>query len=413
VKERASIIAVVMLLLVALSSAIAFYYVNRIHELKQVISFGEDNPRAQAVFKATARVDVKVERQGVIIYNYTNEYDPLTVQWYHYLADTYFLLSKKTPLTWYDTNYNNFTYADTGDAGIQPKAYIGLGNGTGTPSRNDYKLFSEITKDAPSMSVTEDTSNQKFTLLATKSFTMSASYTITEVGYYIYVDGNTWTSSGGGYTSNSYLLVAHDTITPVNVASGDTITITYTFTIPYSNTSPFTRWFYYIVMMYGLGYVGNGGSLQIKTESASTTTYIDTSFDTWYSGSSNYGDLATDLLYIEIGTGASTVSPLFETYTLNSLLQRIQISDTQFQVIVDESGSNFVLTLRSSISFTSSTVIREIGVSISADINSGNSGSGTWNTQYFMLMYWILSNPISVNSGDGLRIEIVIYIPFV
>jgi len=362
----------------------------------------ESNEPGVASLKITASYHIVVERDGRVIAERYKENDPISIQWYRMVADMMFGFIRSGALTWYDTGYNSRTWVDTGYGGISPKAYIALGNGSGTPSLYDYKLFSEVTKAVSSMSVQDDATNQQYIVTYTKTFTIQQDFTLTEVGLLLYLDVYEYYDK-----TYAYLLVAHDSVSPsIDLVDGDSVSITYQLTIPYNTNGPFTRWFYNALINYWLGYKGTtGSSLTLKAEGGNTGA-IDTAVDDRYASEAN--GVNGEYLYIEIGSGSSTASPLFETYTLANMLQRLPTTDEQCIAEVNETSS-FQIHYILSFSFTSSASISEIGVSYYTDCNEGESHTA----DYYLWLYWSLPSPVNVDAGNGLRVEVTIEIPYV
>ena len=362
----------------------------------------ESNEPGVASLKITASYHIVVyDSNGNVKAERHKENDPISIQWYRMVANMMFGFIRSGALTWYDIGYNERKWVDTGSYGINPKAYIALGNGSGTPSLYDYKLFSEVTKDIPSMSVQDDASNQQYIVTYTKTFTVQQDFTLTEVGLLLYLDTN-----AGGEKTYVYLLVAHDTLnTTISLVSGDSVSVTYQLTIPYNTNGPFTRWFYNALINYWLGYKGTTGSaLTLKAESGNTggiDTAEDDHYNVWHD------DVNGEYLYIEIGSGSSTASPLFETYTLANMLQRKPTTDSQAIAEVNETSS-FKLHYILSFSFTSSASISEIGVSYYTDRREGDEDIA----DYYLWLYWSLPSAIDVGANDGLRVEVTIEIPY-
>jgi len=369
-------------------------------ELKIVLGKDVDEPGV-ASLKITASYEIKVYRGGELIVTRHKENDPISIQWYRMVANMMFGFIKDGAVTWYDTGYNERTWVDTAGAGIDPRMYIALGSGSGTPSRSDYKLFNEVTKDISSMSVTDDSSNLRFIIMYTKTFTVSSSFTLTEVGLELYVDS--------GYTS-AYLLVAHDAVSPsVSLVSGDSVAVTYQITIPYNTNGPFTKWFYYILIDYWLGYKGTTGNILSPKGESGSTGIVDTYIDTYWSGPGKWCDSVDgEYTFVEVGDGTSTISSLWETYALDSLVKRMRIDNTMFQNQVNETSS-YTIEYIVSFTFTSNTSIKEIGVSYNTDTSTS---SNNCNEIYYLILYWSLPSPVNVDAGNGLRVEITIEIPY-
>jgi len=410
--KRYCVLAYIILIIIVMGYAVARINTGiQDNTVRLKILFGrESSEPGVASLKITASYSLKVYRDGELIAERHKENDPISIQWYRMVADMMFGFIRSGALTWYDTGYGERNWVDTeiiyecGHACYEfsnPKAYIALGDGSGTPSLHDYKLFSEVTKDVPEMTVTDDSANSQYIVTYTKTFTIQQDFTLTEVGLLLYFDANS-----GDSKTMVYLLVAHDSVSPsIDLVTGDSVSITYQLTIPYNPDGPFTRWFYNALINYWLGYKGTTGSaLTLKAESGNTGG-IDTGVD--YGGDYVENKVNGEYIYIEIGDGSSTASPFFEIYTLGNRLQRKPTTDSQAIAEINETGS-FQMHYILSFTFTSSASITEIGVSYYTDRVAGTNYAG----DYYLWLYWSLPSAIDVNANDGLRVEVTIEIPY-
>ena len=403
------------LITIIILALINIYVYSSSKEVRLRIVLGEDvDEPGVASLKITASYHILVyDSYGNVKAERHKENDPISIQWYRMVANMMFGFIRSGALTWYDTGYNERTWVDTElvdhkgsntASYFNPKAYISLGDGSGTPSLYDYKMFSEVTKDVPEMTVTDDSANSQYIVTYTKTFTIQQDFTLTEVGLLLYFD-----VAGVGATTYVYLLVAHDSVSPsIDLVDGDSVSITYQLTIPYNPDGPFTRWFYNALINYWLGYKGSTGSaLTLKAESGNTGG-IDTSgdYDLYYS-SDDPDVVDGEVIYIELGDGSSTASPFFEIYTLGNRLQRKPTTDTQAIAEVNETSS-FQVHYIVSFTFTSSASITEIGISYYTDRNAGGGATA----DYFLWLYWSLPSAIDVGANDGLRVEVTIEIPY-
>mgnify|MGYP001772663565 CR=1 FL=1 len=400
-KRIGIIVFTVLMVTVAVGGSYIYSNIYREQVIREYIILGGEKP-GYASLNVVASYHIALIRDGRVVEERVKENDPITIQWYRLVANMMlgFVRKSGNSQAWFATDGNTYRWIDIEQVGYNSSLRIVLGTGAGTPSRNDYKMFAEYTSDTPSMSVVDDQANNRYVVTATKSFTITSSATLTEVGLYLYVDVDT---SGG--TNGKYILIAHDIINPpVSVVTGDTVTVTYTITIPYNTNGPFTRWFYNALISYFLGYKGTtGNQLGLKAESGNWGS-IDTGGDYHIYP---YDNIAGEYTYIEVGSGKSTVSPFFETYVLASLTQRMRNDDAQFYVEANETSTSFVVRYIVSFSFTSSTTVSEIGVSYYTD----RDGSGVAG-DYYLWLYWALSTPVSISAGNGLRVEVIIVIPY-
>jgi len=347
-------------------------------------------PVTHALLNITASVEVKVLRNGEVIGHYEKVGDPITKQFYYMLVDNLFgWVRTSSPKYWYDTGGNTRTWIDTEEEGQNPIAYIAIGQGSGTPSRNDYALFSEVMKDKAEVTLTDDTANNKYVITYTKTFTSQSSFNLTEVGLMLYVD-----YSASQCVYKTYVLIAHDVLqSPLNVSVGDSISVTYTIEVPYDTGGPFTKTFYAIFINYFLGYKGtSGSSLTIVYESGSSTIF---------DGRDNDNPSDAQKVRIEVGSGSSSSTPLWTTYALGSKVADIRQDNAQFLVQYSENSTHITLKYIASLTFTSDTSVSEVGFSIEDD-----------NRRKFLLLYFPLDSSISVPANGGLRVEIVVEIPF-
>ena len=386
------------LIAIVILALINIYVYSSNKEVRLRIVLGEDvDEPGVASLKITASYHILVyDSYGNVKAERHKENDPISIQWYRMVANMMFGFIRSGALTWYDTGYNERKYADFENEGINPKAYIALGDGAGTPSLYDYKLFNEITKDVPDMAVNDDATNQQYIVTYTKTFVIDTDFTLTEIGLLLYLD----TDLSGGILG-VYLLVAHDSVSPsIDLVTGDSVSITYQLTIPYNTDGPFTRWFYNALIDYFLGYKGTTGSaLSIKFESGNTGALA--------TGNTANDGTGEEYVYIEIGNGSSTASPFFETYNLGNRLQRKPTTDSQAIAEVNETGS-FQMHYIVGFTFTSSASITEIGVSYYTDRNGGSNTA----FDYVLWLYWSLPSAIDVGANDGLRVEVTIEIPY-
>lgn len=96
-------------------------------------------------------------------------------------------------------------------------AYIGVGTGTITPGKQDYKLVNEISRQSAQAKYTDGSSY--FSIIA--SFTLATDTNITEVGLY-------WKEGGYGY----YYLLDHTLLSsPVLFPANTPMIVTYNFSI--------------------------------------------------------------------------------------------------------------------------------------------------------------------------------------
>ncbi len=400
-------LGIILIVLLMLSLAVYTTY-TKIHREKILhlnIVLGGDGGHATnngltAYLKLSASYDIKVYRHGKLVAERSKDNDPISINWYKLVANFLLLGTDSGQLfSWYDTGYNTHTAIDTEANGENPIMYIVLGNGTGTPSLNDYKLFNQVMSDKAVMTVQDDTINQRFIIIYTKTFLIKQQFTLTEVGMIL-------------STNVGSVLFCHDLVQPsVQLYPNDAVSITYRVEIPYNNAGIFTEWFYDALIDYMLGYKGTtGNSLTLKFASTNTGA-IDSGYDFIYYdawGNKHVEDTIKDYIYINVGTGQSTANPLWEVYSLANGIANITITDTvHFTTIKDTSG-NLTITYIGVHTFTSAENISEIGLFLHTD---RNAGAGT-SVDSLLLAYWVLPSPVQVEAYSGLRVEITVTIPY-
>ena len=180
--------------------------------------------------------------------------DPISDQWLKLV--TLFLLGYDYygDLTWYYEDGTQpgaplYYYFGTEYSENNPIPKLAIGTGTAAyPS--DYALVSKVMEaslDSNYITVTDTGST--FNVTYSYTFVSSGSYDISEAGLFIQVNGKE--------ISNKWVLVAHDTFTPVSLQVDDAITITYKFTIDYSSP-PFLKTFWELLLDYFMGLRGAG-----------------------------------------------------------------------------------------------------------------------------------------------------------
>ena len=370
-----------------------------------------------AYLKLSASYDIKVYRHGKLVAERSKDNDPISINWYKLVANFLLLGTNSGQLfSWYDTGYNThtsinteFTYTYDDHAYIyNPVMYIALGNGTGTPSLNDYKLFNQVMSEEAVMTVQDDAVNQRFIITYTKTFLIKQQFTLTEVGLILNVN------VGGSTHAN--VLFCHDLVQPsVQLYPNDAVSITYRVEIPYNNAGVFTEWFYNALIDYMLGYKGTtGNSLTLKFASGNTGS-IDSGTDYSYHVTATVPayytdtkDSIEDYIHINLGTGQSTANPLWQVYSLASGVASVSITDTAHFTTIKDTNGNLTITYIAVHTFASAENISEIGLFLHTD----RDGSINTAPDSLLLAYWVLPNPVQVEAYSGLRVEITVTIPY-
>ena len=413
VKLLGTILVSLLLLSIAIYSTYRHYTYQTIHA-DIVLGKNGVSDGLTAHLKLTASYDIKVYRNGELVATRHKDNDPISINWYKLLANFLLLGTDSGQLfTWYDTSYNTHTAIDTEQdtasytvfetwsyGFFNPKMYIVLGNGTGTPSLYDYKLFNQVMSDKASMTVQDDTVNQRFIITYTRTFLIKQQFTLAEVGLELQVDVNT-----GNSRTLANVLVCHDTVQPsITLYPNDAVSVTYRVEMPYSNAGVFTEWFYDAIIDYMLGYKGTtGNSLTLKFTSGNTGV-IDTGTD----GPRGYDDV-DDYVHVNVGTGKATANPLWQVYNLGNNVASESITDTSHFTTIKDTSGNLTITYVVVYTFTSAENISEIGLLLHTD---RDGSPGNYIADSLLLAYWVLPNPVDVSAYSGLRVEITVTIPY-
>ncbi len=406
------LVAIIMFTLVLSSTLyiLTYQFHAPVVVVEKRILLGGDRP-GYASLKLTCSYNIVVNRGGSIIANISETNDPLTIQFYRIIANMLFGYIRDGALTWYDTGYNSHTWIDTetvsSSSMFNPKIYIALGSGSGTPSRLDYAMFNLVDKALASMSVTDDTNNNRYIVLYTKTFTIVQAFTLREVGLLLYVDTDPTED-----ISYAYVLIAHDIVdAPVDLLPQDSVTVTYRIYIPYNTNGPFTKWFYHALINYYLGYKGTTGNMLTLKKTGGATGVIDTGVDNVpYYANDPKDAVNGEYVFVVIGDGQSTVSPLYETYALSSQKLSLRIDYSEFFNDVNESET-FMMRYVVSFSVTESIDVSEIGVLYYTDTD-GTMNPNSYSPGYYLWLYWVLAQPVHVDPGHGLRVVIIVEIPY-
>lgn len=279
--------------------------------------------------------------------------------------------------------------------GLNPTFAIAIGNGTAPFSVDDYTLSNQIAlNDVPSNYIAFSDNGTCYNINVTSPFTVTCAVNITEVGLLIKVDSDTWDD-----ISAKYLLLSRDLLSPaVHLEANDTISITYVLYFPYGSP-PFTKQFYGLVLNYFFGLRAYGHTITFTTTDGTQTSIADTAFDA-------NGEAIKEYLYTWIGNGSATWG--YSNYTLNN---KIATSPSNTPFSLSYNSTHAVFTVLVTYAFASSNTVSEVGFVIhSIDIDH-YSGSGHYDKRDVLILYFVLDNPVYVESGGTFKFKCEIVLP--
>jgi type II secretory pathway pseudopilin PulG len=340
-----------------------------------------------------------VHRANGKVETYVKEGDPWERNFFYLIVNSFFGRYYISPYTIYKTDGSTFTQPDWEDIGTSSTSYypmlaIGIGSGTVSFSPYDYELSVLVQRaNVTSANFVFNDNGTHIVETASASFTASSAVTISEVG--LYWEGFVF---NGGY-KYIYVLIARDLITAISLAVGDAVTVTYTITVPY-NQAPMLKNLAALIADYILCAKYYGKTVSFTTLSGTVASAMDIGYD--------YYSFATDNVkeydYVYIGSG----DPIYRT-TLSSLYSQVAITTSYVTISLSVNSTHAVINLPTvAVTVPSATVIKEVGLVIdSTDID----GSINTNAQKLLILYFPLSNPISVPAGSGVKFTFTITFP--
>jgi len=178
--------------------------------------------------------------------------DPISDQWLNLIANYLLGMEAYQGISWKteDGNVRSGWGSEYNEGNPVPKLAIGTGS---TAYTTDYALANKVmetTLDSNYITVTD--TGSEFNVTFTYTFIVDSACDISEAGLFI---KNKYSNSDYGW-----VLIAHDTFTPVSLQANDGITIKYSFIIDYSSP-PFLKTFWELLLDYFMGLRGAGCSV--------------------------------------------------------------------------------------------------------------------------------------------------------
>jgi len=343
-----------------------------------------------------------VHRANGKVETYVKEGDPWERNFFYLIVNSFFGRYYNSPYTIYKTDGSTFTQPDweilytSGSADYYPMLAIGIGSGTTSFSPYDYELSVLVQRaNVTSANFVFNDNGTHLVETASASFTASSAVTISEVG--LYWEGFVY---GAAPTKYIYVLIARDLITSISLASGDAVTVTYTITVPY-NQAPMLKNLAALIADYILGAKYYGKTVSFTTLSGTVASAMDIGHDYYLSSGI---DNVKEYDYVYIGSG----DPIYRT-TLSSLYSQVATTVSYVTINLSVNSTYAVINLPTvAVTVPSATVIKEVGLVIdSTDIDPSTSN----NAQKVLILYFPLSNPISVPAGSGVKFTFTITFP--
>jgi hypothetical protein len=344
---------------------------------------------------------IRVQRTTGETETYVKQGDPWTQNLLALIANIMLGRGYSSPLSIYKTDGSSFnhietTYAYIGGSGTtapDPMLAIQIGQSNYAFSPSQYSLVSPIaTFDVTSSGVSVSDSGVAITATFTSSWTASSDVTVREVGLILKV-------CTFGTNSYSYVLLARDVLsTPVSLASGDVISISYWVSFTYGQP-PFLRNFAAVLFNYvfGLKYYGQARTI---TTMDGVSAIIDYGQD-GVAGADNIKEPAS---IIYDGADIASYSP--SKSTISTIALRVDNIMVNIQVV---NSTHAKISYIGSVSLSSPVTVSATGLSFKTDIDTSNAN----NFKDILILYFPLDNPLNVPAGSSVKFTFTIWLRLV
>jgi hypothetical protein len=334
-------------------------------------------------------ITVRVYRSDGRVETYQKVGDPWTQNFMAAMANLIFGRYNTNPLTLYARDGQAKTQVETEYTSVSPNTAnpyvaIGIGSGSASPSFYDADLSNLITLiDVAAAGVSVTDNGTHIIASYTVSYTVSSAVTVREVGLY-------WKAADYNTVTYRYYLFARDVLTtPLVLASGDVVGVTYTISFLY-NQPPMTYNFAVLMFNYLFGLKYYGKALTFTTTDGTAATTADFGADA-YGGSY---DSVKEYVKVSFGSGA----PSYNNRMVNVRLPALTTSTVT--VNTGNNGTHFWFTLLLGYPFVNATTVTEAGLIIdSIDID----GASTNSAKKLLLLYFPLSDPVNVPAQGAIK----------
>jgi hypothetical protein len=340
---------------------------------------------------------IRVQRTTGETETYVKEGDPWTQNLIALIANIMLGRGYSSPLSIYKTDGTTFNYIETAynypaTNPPDPMLAIQIGQSDYAFSPSQYSLLSPIaTFNVTSSGVSVSDDGITITATFTSSWTASSSATVREVGLILKV----CTLATNTYSN---VLLARDVLsTPVSLASGDVISISYQVSLTYAQP-PFLKNFAAVLFNYVFGLKYYGKAINIIAMDGSAVS-IDYGNDA--SGTDNIKEPAS-LIY----DGADIASYAPVKSVIPTIALRVDNVMVNVQVV---NSTHAKISYVSSASFSSSSTISAVGLSFKTDTDT----SAVNSFKDILILYFPFDTPLNVPAGSSLKFTFTIWLRLV
>jgi hypothetical protein len=341
---------------------------------------------------------ITVQRTTGETETYVKQGDPWTQNLINLIANIMLGRGYSSPLTIYKTDGSTFNYIETayssGGTSPDPMLAIQIGQSDYAFSPSQYSLLSPIaTFDVTSSGVSVSDDGITITATFTSSWTASSGVTVREVGLILKV-------CTFGSSSYSNVLIARDVLsTPVSLASGDVMSVSYQVSLTYGNP-PFLKNFAAVLFNYVFGLKYYGKTVTIIAMDGASISTIDYGQD----GSSYSDTVKEPSSFIYDGADIAYYSP--SKSTISTIALRVDNVMVNVQVV---NSTHAKISYVGSAAFSSPSTVSAVGLSFKTDIDTSYTNS----YKDILILYFPFNNPLNVPAGSSVKFTFTIWLRLV
>jgi hypothetical protein len=347
---------------------------------------------------------ITVQRTTGETEKYVKQGDPWTQNLIALIANLMLGRGYSSPLAIYKTDGSNFNYIETaylvvGSSGAvapDPMLAIQIGQSDYPFSPSQYSLVSPIaTFNVTSSGVSVSDDGITITATFTSSWTASSDVTVREVGLILEV-------CTFGTKTYSYVLLARDVLsTPVSLASGDAISVSYQVSFTYGQP-PFLKNFAAILFNYIFGLKYYGQARTINTMDGASVS-IDYGID-YVSVTTPYDNIKEPASLIYDGADVAFYFP--GKSSISTIAMRVDNVMLSVQVV---NSTHAKISYSSATVLLSPSTVSAIGLSFKTDTDT----AGANNFKDILILYFPLDNPLYAPAGSSIRFMFTIWLRLV
>jgi len=345
---------------------------------------------------------IRVQRATGETETYVKEGDPWTQNLLTLIANLMLGRDYSSPLNIYKTDGSTFNYIETAFASIgggsttvpDPMLAIQIGQSDYIFSPLQYALLQPIaTFDVTSSGVSVSDDGITITAIFASSWTASSDVTVREVGLILKV-------CTFGTNTYSNVLLARDVLsTPVLLASGDVISISYEVSLTYGYP-PFLKNFAAVLFNYVFGLKYYGRAMTIYSMDGASV-FIDYGHD---SAGSTPIIIKEPSSLIYDGADMASYSP--NKSTIPTIALRVDNVMVNVQVV---NSTHAKISYIRPVSFSSSSTVSAVGLSFKTDTDT----TGYNNYKEILILYFPFDNPLNVPAGSSVKFTFTIWLRLV